>query len=377
MTRVDWIVVAFVVLMALLGLRRGLIAGALSAVGIVGGAIIGARLAPELLSGGSRSPYTPLAALAGAVLLAAVFESVGGLAGAALRHRLTFRPLRALDSAGGFVLGAATGLAVIWVLGAVALQLPGQTELRRGAQGSLVLRRLNEAVPPADVLNALARIDPLPAIAGPLGPVAPPDPRLARDPSVRRASAAVVRVLGTACGVGVVGTGWVARPGLVVTAAHVVAGQDDTTVQPHGAGESLAAVTVAFDARNDVAVLRVAGLRRRPLPLSAATPGRAVVILGFPGNRELTLTPGRIGQTTTVLSRDARGERVLRTITSLRGAVRQGNSGGPAVDERGSVETTVFAARVGSDSGYGVPTTAVRQALARAGGQVSTGDCVR
>ncbi len=89
------------------------------------------------------------------------------------------------------------------------------------------------------------------------------------------------------------------------------------------------------------------------------------------------MTPGRIGRTTSVVSRDAYGRRpVLRTITALRGSVRQGNSGGPAVDAEGNVQTTVFAARVGSDSGYGVPTQIVRRALVRSGGKVSTGDCV-
>ncbi len=377
MTNVDWFALGFVLLTALVGFRRGLLSGALSAAGIILGAILGARVAPEFLSGGSRSPYTPLAALAGAAVLAVFLQGVGGLIGSSLRHRLTFPPLRALDSAGGLVLGGAAGLAIVWVLGAVALQLPGQTELRRGAQRSLVLQRLNEAVPPSELLNALARIDPFPAIAGPSAPVDPPDPRLTRDPSVRLAARSVVRVLGTACGAGVVGSGWVAGRGLIVTAAHVVAGQDDTVVQAEGSKERLRAHAVAFDPRNDAAILRVPGLRRAALRLVAPRPGEAVAILGYPGNRNLTVTPGRIGRTTSVVSRDAYGRRpVLRTITALRGSVRQGNSGGPAVDAEGNVQTTVFAARVGSDSGYGVPTQIVRRALVRSGGKVSTGDCV-
>ncbi|TMK94432.1 MAG: serine protease, partial [Actinobacteria bacterium] len=85
MTRIDWIALGFVALMALLGLRKGLIASALSAAGVIGGAVIGARLGPHLLSGGSRSPYTPVAALAGALILAIAFEAVGSLAGSTLR----------------------------------------------------------------------------------------------------------------------------------------------------------------------------------------------------------------------------------------------------------------------------------------------------
>ena len=66
---------------------------------------------------------------------------------------------------------------------------------------------------------------------------------------------------------------------------------------------------------------------------------------------------------------------VLRTVTGFRGRVRHGNSGGPVVNERGEVEATVFAARVGSDDGYGVPTAIVRKALAGRAGRVSTGAC--
>src|SRR5205823_100176 len=113
-------------LAAIAGLRKGLVASALSMAGIVAGAIVGARLAPELLRQGSRSPYTPLVALAGAVVLAAVLQTVGSLLGSLFRQGTRLTPLRALDAAGGLVLGAAAGLAIVWVLGAAALLIPNQ-----------------------------------------------------------------------------------------------------------------------------------------------------------------------------------------------------------------------------------------------------------
>ena len=64
---------------------------------------------------------------------------------------------------------------------------------------------------------------------------------------MRAAGRSVVRVLGTACGLGVQGSGWVAGDGVVVTNAHVVAGQDDTTVQLGGQGERLDAEAIRFD----------------------------------------------------------------------------------------------------------------------------------
>jgi len=65
----------------------------------------------------------------------------------------------------------------------------------------------------------------------------------------------------------------------------------------------------------------------------------------------------------------------LREVTALSGVIRHGNSGGPAVNERGAVEATVFAARIGSSGGYGIPAAPVLSALARAKHPVSTGAC--
>ncbi len=344
---------------------------------MVAGALLGARLAPQLLDEGSSSPYTPLAALLGAAAFAILFEAVGSTVGARLRRALRFEALRGADSLGGFVLGAAMGFVLVWVAGAVALQFPGQTRLRQEAQRSEVLQRLNEIAPPSRALRALARVDSFPAIAGPLAPVEPPNADVLRTPGVRTAAPSVVRVLGTACGLAVSGSGWVAAPGLVVTNAHVVAGQEDTTVEAPGAGR-LEAETVAFDARNDVAVLRVGGLRARALRLVEPDSGAAVAILGYPENGPFAATAGRVGPTTTVLTEDAVGRGpIARRITTFRGRVRRGNSGGPAVNARGEVETTVFASRKGSDGGYGVPTKIVREALGAAGRPVSTGDCAR
>jgi S1-C subfamily serine protease len=374
-TKVDLIVLGFVAITAFIGWKKGLVASALSVAGIVLGAWLGSRVAPELLEGGTKSPYTPLAALAGAAVGAILLETLGTLAGSALRSRMRKPRLSTFDSVGGLVLGVVAGLAVVWVLGAVALLLPGQANLRRGAQGSALLQRLNEVIPPTNLLNALARIDPFPAIAGPATPAAPPDPRLAHARGVRLAAPSVVRVLGTACGVGVEGTGWVARRDLVVTAAHVVAGQDDTVVDLQSGGR-LPAEVVAFDRRNDIAVLRVENLGLRPLPLVSPKAGRSVAVLGFPENGPFTATPARIGRTSVVLAEDAYGTGpVTRMITSLGGKVRHGDSGAPAVDARGAVEATIFAARLRRTGGYGVPAEVVRAALSSASEPVSTGDC--
>jgi uncharacterized membrane protein required for colicin V production len=376
-TGLDWIVVGFAVLLAIRGAQQGFVAGALALAGLVVGAVVGGRLASAVFASGSHSPYAPLIALGGGLLLVILFQSLGLRIGLSIRSGVRgIPPLRSLDTAGGFLLGGAAGLALAWVLGVVALQLPGQTYLRDEVQRSIVLRRLNKLLPPSTVLAALARIDPFPALGGPLAQVPPPNPQVLGLPGVRRAAPSVVRIVGTACGLGVEGSGWVARPGLVVTAAHVVAGQRDTAVDTFGPGGKLAAQAVAFDPTNDVAVLRVSGLRARPLPLVDARPGTEAAVLGYPEDGPFDAAPVRIGRTIFALMDDAYGRGpVGRTVTTLRGTVRHGDSGGPAVDANGAVETTAFAARVGGGGGFGVPTSAVRNALARARGPVSTGPC--
>lgn len=380
LTTLDWIALGIVALSAFAGWKRGLIASALSLAGLVAGAYAGSRVAPHLLRGGSASQWTPLAGLAGAIVGAGLGQAVASLAGSFLRGGLRLTPFLLLDSFGGVAFGAVTGLAFVWVLGATALLLPGQTQLRNAVQRSQIVRRLNQEVPPHRLLHLLARIDPFPSIAGPAAPNKPPSASVLRDATIRRASQAVVRVLGTACGIGVEGSGWFVRGDLVVTAAHVVAGQDDTRVQIPGIDGLHGAQVVAFDPRNDVAVLRVPGANVRALELATPQDGAAVAIVGYPGNGALTATPGRVGHTALVLTEDAYGRGpVSRTITALSGKIRHGNSGGPVIDKDGRVEATVFAARIGQVNGhaggFGVPEQFVQRAVQRAQGPVSTGSC--
>ncbi|HYH59512.1 MAG TPA: MarP family serine protease [Thermoleophilaceae bacterium] len=382
MTAIDWIIVGFTLAMALWGYAQGLIVGALSLAGFAVGAVLGARVAPLLLEEGSKSPYAPVFSLVCAAVIGGVLASGLEVLGFHLRRRFGSR-LGALDGAGGSVLLACLALGLAWVAGAVALQTPGARELREEVQRSEILRRLNSVLPPSGpILNALARFDPLPQISGPAPRVRPPTAAIARDPEVQSAAASVARVLGTACGLGVQGSGWVAGDGVVVTNAHVVAGQDDTTVQIRGEGARHDADVVFFDVTNDVAVLRSSGIAGAPALAmdEGAKAGTSAAILGFPENGPYDVQPGRLGLTTTASTQDAYGRGpVRRRITTLRGLVRHGNSGGPMVDGDGQVVTTVFASSEsgGAADGFGVPDSIVREALGRAQGPVDTGPCVR
>lgn len=381
MTAIDWVIVVGALAFSYWGYGHGLIVGALTLGGFAAGAVLGSRLGPTLLNGGAESAYAPLTTLLGGLLVGAIVAvAIEGLA-QGLRNRVVRGPGGlVLDGAGGAALFAALALLLAWVFGAVALHTPGARELRSPVQESVILQKLNELLPPSGpVLNVLNRIDPTPDVEGPEARVAAPDAAIARDPEVRVAGESVVRVLGTACGLGVAGSGWVAEPGVVVTNAHVVAGQDDTSVTTQ-AGTELDATAIHYEPKNDVAVLAVDGLGVAPLELAPlADKGTEGAVLGYPENGPFTITPARLGATGEVVSQDSYGRGpVTRLMTPFRADVRSGNSGGPLVDGGGDVLATVFAAAVGGkpDSGLGVPNQVVEAALQRAAGPVDTGPCV-
>jgi S1-C subfamily serine protease len=379
---VDVAVILFAVALAGIGYERGLLRSALPLAGFVGGLWLGGRLAPELLSQGSKSAYAPVVALICGVgvgaFLAITLEGVG----IAIEERMPQAgAIRRIDGFAGAILLVAMALFVAWAVGAVALHSPnpGVRGVRAAFQESRILRSLNEVLPPSGpLLNVLRRIDPTPAVRGPEPDVRPPDPAIASDPEVRSASGSVVKVLGTACGLGVEGSGWVAKPGVVVTNAHVVAGTDDTTVTPLD-GAPLDATAVHFDPRNDVAILRVGSLGAPALSLVPdPQKGTSGAIIGYPENGPLAFAAARIGGTGTVLSEDAYGRGpVERSMTPFKGEVRSGNSGGPVVDGLGRVLATVFAANLGTKrpGGLGVPNSVVSNALSGPLEPTDTGPC--
>jgi len=153
MTTLDWIIVGVVALAALSGYRRGLVVTSLSLAGAIVGAVVGARLAPHLLEAGAHSRYTALAGLVGALIGMSAFRLAAGFLARMIRGGLRLLPpLHLLDSLGGLALGVAWGLVLVWIAGAVALQIPGHPKMRKEVRRSEVLDRLNQVAPPHDLL---------------------------------------------------------------------------------------------------------------------------------------------------------------------------------------------------------------------------------
>jgi S1-C subfamily serine protease len=377
----DWAIIAFTIALALWGYRQGLIVGVLTLGGFAVGAFLGSRLGPLVLSQGQDSPYAPLCGAIGALLVGALAAvALEGIA-LALRRRVIRHPfMHRADGAGGAALIGAVALGLAWIFGAVALHAPGTMQLRADVQNSVILGELDHVLPPTGgVLNVLDRVDPSPSISGPATPDVRPDPKIAENPMVVDAGGSVVRVLSTACGLGIEGSGWAVQPNLIVTNAHVIAGADDTTVTTQS-GVELDASAVYYEPEDDLALLRIES-KLPTLPVtSERTVGGSAAVLGYPENGPYTVTPARVGETRETLSEDSYGRGPIeRTITALGGDVRSGNSGGPLLDSHGRVVGVVFAATTGGPTGgFAVPAEDVRDAIHRvSGAEVDTGPCTR
>ncbi|HET9074550.1 MAG TPA: MarP family serine protease [Solirubrobacteraceae bacterium] len=384
MSVADWVIVAFTALLALRGWSRGFIVSALALAGFAGGAVIGSHVGPLVLHRGSHSPYAPLFSLGGALILGGILGTVSEGIGVRARRLLFIPGLKVVDGLAGAGLTACLALGTVWIVGAILVQVDSSPSLHHELAASRILTDLDQVLPPSGpILDSLARIDPLPAVSGPAANVAGPNPRIVRAAGVDAASASVVKITGTACGLGIEGSGWVAGSGLVVTNAHVVAGESDTQVLVRG-NVTLPARAVVFDPHNDIAVLEVGGLHEPSLSLARdPRAGTSAAILGYPEDGPFDREAGRLGETRLTSTQNAYGAGpVERLVAALRGLVRPGNSGGPMVDSAGQVVATVFAeitnAPAGHPGGFAVPNAVVARELVRAAHRhaaVSTQGC--
>ncbi|WP_320672828.1 MarP family serine protease [Patulibacter defluvii] len=387
MTVLDWALVVAALLAAVGGATQGFLASALGFLGFAAGAFAGVRLGPLVLPGGSEDVNAPIVALIAATVLGILLGGLLQQVGERLRRRLQGEGPRrvgvALDAGLGAVFTVALVVGAAWLVSAIALQTPSlpsdwRSEIRR----STVLRELRRNLPPADdALALLARFDPLPGFAGPSVTLAAPDSGVLRGDGVRRGRRGVVRVEGTACGVGVVGSGWVVARGYVVTNQHVIAGEQETTVTPEAGGDRLRAIPVHVDAQQDIAILAVPGLQAGRLRMVRdPRRGTAAALLGYPLAGPFKARAARIASRQAVRGEDAYGQGpVTRLVLPFRGRVEQGNSGGPLVDARGRVVGTVFASsvRAAQRGGYAVPNDVVAAAMTeiRSGRAVDPGPC--
>jgi S1-C subfamily serine protease len=385
----DWLLLVLVLAYALSGYWQGFITGAFATAGLLLGGLFGVWLAPVALGDAAPSLMVSLGALFIVILAASLGQAALQLAGARLRERITWQPVRALDAVGGALLSALAVLLVAWALG-VAVSGSRIGSVTPLVRDSTVLGKVNAALPQSagtvlQAFNEVVGTSFFPRYLEPFAPeriveVGPGPERLLTDPDVARAEPSVLKIRGTNdCGRGIEGTGFVYAPDRLMTNAHVVAGVDDPEVEIDGTSE--AAEVVYYNPQLDVAVLSldtgtIAGL---PFDLTAKDED-GVAILGYPQDGPYDVQVGRIRSEDRLRSPDIYGAgTVVREVFSIRGLVRPGNSGGPIVDSDGDVVGMVFAASVtDDDTGYALTADQVEDSAAegRAGDdEVSTGDC--
>jgi S1-C subfamily serine protease len=381
----DLFVVLAVALAGVAGYRIGLVTRALSWVGLIAGLVVAARLLPFVLDRvessqpGNRLLIALAVLLGGALGGQALGLAVGGRASSALP--LSSRPL---DRAAGAVVGAGGVLVAVWLL------LPAMADVQGSAarlvRDSSIAEAIDDVAPePPDAVAALRELvdeSGIPRVFDDLrrAPETGPPPAASGIPPdvLQRTAASTVRVEGEACGRLQEGSGWVAAPGVVVTNAHVVAGEDATLVLPEGS-DDLDATVVAFDPARDLAVLAVPDLERPPLPL--VDPGdRAIgAVLGHPGGGPLEVSPFEVVDQLQAQGRDLYDERAtLRSVLVLASDLAPGDSGAALIDPTGSVIGVAFAiAPDRSGTAYALDPDEVRSVLStRSGSAVDTGPCL-
>jgi S1-C subfamily serine protease len=388
----DLVLVIAAISFAFSGYRQGFVVGVLAFAGFLGGGVLGLVVAPKIV--GDLSPAALQSLLAIGVVLAAatIGQVVLAWIGTRVRDLITWRPARAVDATFGALVSVLALLLGTWFL-ATALRPGPVPSLSRQISDSRVVTAIDRVMPDQarTLFSSFRQVlddNGLPTVFGGLSPedirsVAPPQPDVARDPAIRRASASVVEIEGTAssCSRRLDGTGFVISPQHVLTNAHVVAGVQRPTVRVGGDAKRLLARVVVFDPDRDLAVLYVPDLQARALTFDFDGGRRDQgVVAGFPLGGPFRLEPARIRDVIKARGPDIyQSRQVTREVFSLYAVVEPGNSGGPLLAPDGQVYGVVFAKSL-DDANTGYALTAdeaapvMREGRSRTA-QTSSGSC--
>jgi len=387
----DLLAVAILVFAILAGIRTG----ALPQVGGIAGAlaviVLLLQLAPWLVDVTVDLEPVPRALVVlGAVLGGVVLgEAVGSALGRTIAEGMRDGVLSGLDRLAGGLLGAAQAVLIIWLAGGLLAAGPFET-LGRTAASSTSVRLTDRFLPPptqvvgeiAGVLDASGLPDVFVGLEPvPLAPVdTPTDPQAAAI--AQAAIASTARISARACDSQATGTAFVVAPGYLVTNAHVVAGA--STIRVGLGGDVVDATAVLFDPQLDVAVLHAPGVEAPALRFASADPRRGTVgaVLGYEGGGPLVIMPAAVTGGYAATGRDIYDEGIVtRDVLELRAGVDPGDSGGPLVLRDGTIGGLVFAeSRTDESVGYALAPTEVAVRVAPAIGRTSpvdVGPCTR
>jgi S1-C subfamily serine protease len=384
----DVIIVVTLGMAAYGGYRLGFLARIFSWAGLAVGAVVADRFLPDVVGFFSSSdPQIRLLAAVAFLVGAAMLGQGLGLAVGSLLHAAL--PLGAGLRQGDRVAGSAVGgvgvLAAVWVLTPALAAVPGWTA--RETRDSAVVEAIGSFAPdPPDTMQSLRRFvadGTFPSVFNELraspDPGPPPIDGLPTEVH-QRVVRSTVKVTGEACRRIQEGSGFTAMPDMVVTNAHVVAGEKVPRVITLE-GKRMDATVVLFDPRRDLAVLRVPGLGQEPLKVGKGKEGDTGAVYGHPGGAELRAAPALISQKLIAVGRDIYDrEETRRNIFVLGSNLRPGDSGGALIDKAGAVVGVAFAiAPDKPGTSYALTDDELRPVLTAAGtagAAVGTGRCL-
>jgi S1-C subfamily serine protease len=354
----DLVIVAAMIAAGYFGYRLGFVARVVSWAGLALGIVLAIVFVDDVMGllSSTASQTKLFVALLFFLALATLGQALGYAAGLALRKRLpSTQVVHRSDRVGGAVVGVIGVLVAVWLLTPAFASAQGWPA--RAARDSRIVRAIDrygpDPPPQAQRLGRAVAEGPFPEVFsrlnGPAGVGAPPTRALAPDVAARVASS-VVKIEGEACDQIQAGSGFVAGADLVVTNAHVVAGEPRTQVETND-GRQLSAAVVAFDPERDLAVLRVRNLRLFTLPFADGGVGTTGAVFGHPGGGPLRIAPARIGETVNATGTDIyRTGRTNRRVDVLAADLAPGDSGGPLVDQQGRMMGVAFAVDPGEES---------------------------
>ncbi|GAA5164990.1 MULTISPECIES: MarP family serine protease [Amycolatopsis] len=396
MNWVDVLVIVLALLAAISGARQGVVIALPALVGVIGGAVLGIRIAPLVVQLFDNPAAKVAFAVATVVFLVALGETLGVWLGRRVKHavksRINTDKLSGIDQTLGAIVQAVVVFVVAWLIAVPLTGVAGLPGLAKAINNSAVLGAVDKAMPPAAEglpadLRKLLDVSGFPSIVDPfqktqINEVAPPDTSLQNSTVAQQLRGSVLKIRGTAssCSRALEGSGFVVAPQRVMTNAHVVAGTDETAVETSQG--RLPARVIYFDPEVDVAVLAVPRLQAPPLRI-ASSRGKAgddAIVLGYPLDGPYTATAGRIRNEITLQGPDIYDSRtVRRDVFTVRAQVRSGNSGGPLVNPQGEVVGVVFGASVEDpDTGFTLTAQQVAPVIEAAptlSARVSTGSC--
>jgi len=387
MSWIDIVVIVWAVAAAVRGRSLGALTQLLGFLGFVVGLAIGSVVAVPIAGRLTAGPLRTIVTL-GIILGVAVLAGFGGrVLGKWANVTMRRLHLGSVDAVAGAAVGVLAALLSAWLVAGLFTQ-SSIGWLTGPIQRSAVLTTLDAVLPPLPAVVARAQAflstEAFPAAFAAITPprtssVSLPTPRGARDIAASVAGS-VDKVLASGnCSVTREGTTFVVAPGLVVTNAHVVAGESHVDVVTSSG--AVASTVVLFDPQLDVAILRVPGLQSRPVSLDAepAAVGTHAAVVGFPENGARTAQPAGVAESFLAQGRDIYGgSLVTRPIYAVTATVLPGNSGSPLVAGGRAIGMVFSRSLTQTDLAYAIEASALVPEVRRAQlspAAASTGAC--